>query len=449
MLSRRKFLGFSAAGAFTAAVGCRPPEWNQFSNNNGRELLDLKTGLNLKKKYFLGYPLNMNTPPEAFFKWRSELKSRGIGSFGFNNVGNPFMQSSIPYNTHEFEREVIVRFGKQYGFPSSDTWGFISHSGTDSNMHGMYIGRTILQGKTGSAPRCYFTPEAHYSIQILCDLLGMERVFVSTKPDASMDPEDLQMKLSEHSHQPALVVASCGTTFKGAIDPLNKIREVLKPYESYVHLDAALFGGYLPHTHGAFHILHQQDQIIDSRPRYDSIAISCHKFMGFPSPAGLFITRQSTYSKFSEFYTQVHNPEYIGHMPGTITCSRDGVKPAEFFYFSTDESLTRQRKDAIALLENTDYLEEQMQKNFPDLIPSRVNTLSNTIYFKKPSDDLAKKYSLATMHLNTAFGNEEYAHIVVMPHVKQDVLNEFLSDLADHRKIRLGHSMNLSTHEIT
>lgn len=448
MLSRRRFLGFSAAGVFTAAVGCRPPEWTQPSGAMGHELLDLKTGLRDKKKYFLGYPLNMNEPPDSFFKWRNHLRSEGIGDFGFNNVGNPFMKSSIPYNTHEFEKETIIRFGNYYAFPPSDTWGFVSHSGTDSNMHGMYIGRTILKGKTGLAPKCYFTPEAHYSIQILCDLLGMDRIFVNTKSGAGMDPNDLEFKLSENANYPALVVLSCGTTFKGAIDPINKIREVLKPYENYVHLDAALFGGYLPYTHGAFQVMHQQSQGIDTSPRYESIAISCHKFFGFPSPAGLFITRQSTYTEFAEFYTTVHNPEYIGHVPGTITCSRDAVKPAEFFYFTTDEALSYQKKDAIAIIKKTDYLEEKMKKNFPHLLPSRESPLSNTIYFRKPSDDLVKKYSLATMHLDTVFGNEAFAHIVVMPHVTHDVLDEFLSDLDDHRKINLGHSINLKNYKI-
>jgi histidine decarboxylase len=68
--------------------------------------------------------------------------------------------------------------------------------------------------------------------------------------------------------------------------------------------------------------------------RYDSIAVSCHKFFGFPAPAGLFITTKSHFDEFNELFSQIHNPEYIHHVPGTITCSRDAVKPAEFYFFS-------------------------------------------------------------------------------------------------------------------
>jgi histidine decarboxylase len=444
MLSRRRFLGYGMAGLATAVAGCRPSDFDQLSNINSdssirSNFLDSKSELASRKKYFLGYPLNMNTPPDNFFKWRAELNKAGIGDFGYNNVGNPFASSSIPFNSHDLEREVIFSFGKLYGFAASDVWGFLSHSGTDSNMHGMYLGRTILKGQAGLVPKCYFTREAHYSIQILTDLLGMEAIFVDTLPDGGMDSEDLRNRLQQTTNAscPALIVASVGTTFKGAIDNLDKIREVMREHLSYLHLDAALFGGYLPHTMGAGEVTYKLNGQ-DSMSRYDSIAVSCHKFFGFPSPAGLFITTQTIYDEFHELYSRVHNPEYIGHVPGTITCSRDGVKPAEFYYFSTPEAIEMQSKDALLVLRNTDYLIGEMQMNLPGLNATRVNNLSNTIYFRKPGNNIVKKYSLATMHLEDEDGLQEFAHVVVMPHVTKKVIDELLTDLNDDRAIRLG-----------
>jgi histidine decarboxylase len=51
------------------------------------------------------------------------------------------------------------------------------------------------------------------------------------------------------------------------------------------------------------------------------------------------------------------------------------------------------------------------------------------VYFKKPSDWIVKKYSLATMQLEINQKKQDYAHVVVMPHVTQDVLTEFLTDI--------------------
>ena len=250
MLSRRQFLGSSSVGTLAAVGGCLPPllqsaapgaEWQ----DDGLQNLARQKA---SKDRVLGYPINMNRPPESFFEWRSELFNAGVGEFAFNNVGNPFKTSPIPFNTHDFERNLIRHYGKLFGFPAEDTWGFLSNSGTDSNMHGMYVGRTLLKERSGRFPKAYFTQEAHYSVQILRDLLGLETVIVETLPDGGMDAEDLGRKLAANDCVPALVVATVGTTFKGAIDDVDAIKSRLAGYEAYLHVDAALFGGYLPFT---------------------------------------------------------------------------------------------------------------------------------------------------------------------------------------------------------
>lgn len=433
MLTRRRFLGYTSAGMLAAVAGCRPANLDWLLHQ-GEVSSKIKLSLAEKgklaglKKNFLGYPINMSTPSEEFFAWRRQLREVGIGDFAYNNVGNPYQDSPIPYNTHDFEREIILRFGELFGFSPGNTWGFVSHSGTDSNMHGMYMGRTVLKGRTGVVPKCYFTKEAHYSIQILRDLLGLESVFVETLADGGMDTDHLAQKLADNPDYPALVVATVGTTFKGAVDQVGRIQEVLKGYSSYLHLDAALFGGYLPHTSYAREVLHQAKSGSVAK-RYDSIAVSCHKFFGFPAPAGLFITEKSCCDEFNELYTQIHNPEYIGHVPGTITCSRDAVKPAEFYFFSTPSAMAKQAQDARYILEATSYLLEQMQARLNHLQPQRANDLSNTVYFRKPGDWIVKKYSLATMRLEINQKKQDYSHVVVMPHVTQNVLTEFLADL--------------------
>jgi histidine decarboxylase len=434
MLTRRRFLNLSGLGMAALSAGCYPPVLQQTAH--GAEIpsdaLEVKAAARRFKDRLLGYPINMNDPAEGFFDWRKKLFAAGIDAFAYNNVGNPFKASPIPFNTHDFERETIRAFARSFGFPADDTWGFISHSGTDSNMHGMYMGRTLLKGRTGIVPKAYFTEEAHYSVQILRDLLGMETVMVDTLSDGGMDPDDLARKLADHVNEPALVVATVGTTFKGSVDNLDAIRQKLEGRDSYLHLDAALFGGYLPYTDYASVVSYQDGA--KGVGRYDSIAVSCHKFFGFPSPAGLFVTRQSLYHEFNELFSRIHNPEYIHHVPGTITCSRDGVKPAEFYYFTTKPALARQAEDAQMMLKNTDYLQEQFETHFAELTAVRSNPMSNTIYFRHPGDDIVQKYSLATMHLRVDDKSENFAHVMVMPHVSRKVLSEFLTDLDRREK---------------
>lgn len=378
-----------------------------------------------QKNLMLGYPVNMASPPEAFFEWRRELARVGLDQFAFNNVGNPFEHSHLPFNSHPLERDVVTRFASLYGFPVDDTWGFITNSGTDSNMHGLYIGRTILEQRTGTRPIMYFTAEAHYSIEILADLLGLERIYVDTHEDGRMNETALAERLAEHPEHPALVVATIGTTFKGAIDSLDAIQSRLVGRESYLHLDAALFGGYLPHTDFASELA----QRIDGSSRYDSIAVSCHKFFGFPSPAGIFVCTRTMFEEFLERFCKVHNPEYLLQVPGTITCSRDAVKPAEFSFYATQEAFARQRTDAAQILRDTTYLFEQMKTHFGELHPMRANSLSNTIYFEQPRAAVITAYTLATMAVERDGEHVPHAHVVVMPHATRDILDRFLSDL--------------------
>ena len=440
MLSRRRFLGSSGLGMLSIPAGCCLPAFQQLVRGEdvAGDMLDQLAGRRRFKDRMLGYPVNMNEPSAEFFAWREKLHDAGIDRFSFNNVGDPYKKSPFPFNTHDFERELIRQFGSTLKFPENDVWGFLSHSGTDSNMHGMYLGRTILQGRTGQRPKAYYTKEAHYSVQILADLLGMESEIVSTREDGSMDSQHLAQLIRENNDFPALVVATVGTTFKGSIDDVDGIRKSLASHPSYLHLDAALFGGYLPFTDGAQKVVHQNSP--GAAGRYDSIAISCHKFFGFASPAGLFITTRNLFAEFKRFFSTVHDPEYIHHVPGTITCSRDAVKPAEFYFYATPVARSMLARDAELMLKNTGNLLHQLQTRFPDLSPVRANRFSNTVYFRYPGDEVAGKYALATMHLEDNGQSQRYAHAVVMPHVDSEIINNFLTDLEEQRSRGLNRS---------
>lgn len=439
LLSRRKFMGLAGATALVAT--CSPnalsnnPLFNTPAGTPPADQLKGLQGLPLQRDLLLGYPINMAIPPEEFFTWREQLFKVGLDQFAFNNIGNPYHHSHVPFNTHHFEKELIERFGAIYGFSPRNTWGFLSNSGTDSNMHGIYIGRTLLESRSGVMPKIYFTKEAHYSIQILRNLLNLDWVEVNTNTDGSMNTNDLAQQLCANPNHPALVVATIGTTFKGAIDSIDDIQAILKNRESYLHLDAALFGGYLPHTPFASDLLHETTQITGTKSsRYDSIAVSCHKFFGFPSPAGLFITTQSIFEDFQVQFEKVHDPEYILQVPGTITCSRDAVKPAEFHFFSTESAFAKQADDAKNMLENADYLLKEMNNHYAHLNPTKANNRSSTIYFKRPSDAVVNRYSLAIMGLAAGSLRTPHAHVVVMPHVNKQLLDKFLTDLAANAK---------------
>ena len=441
MFSRRNFLINSSVLAASGTALCAPaaaeslapaPTTATIADATAQSYIRSRRDWlkNHDPKVFLGYPANMNKPPEGFFRWREQLAGVEVGARTMNNVGDPFYHPGS-LNTHFLEADLIQRFGLRYGFPQDDIWGFVSNSGTDSNTHGAFVGRTLLEAKTGVTPKVYYTREAHYSIQVIRDLLDMQEVLVDTTPAGAMDPADLREKLKENRDAPVLILATIGTTLKGAVDDIDDINAALEGYESYIHLDAALFGGYLHVTEHASDL----HKVGKNGKRYDSIAVSCHKFFGFPpGAAGLFIAGKTDFEKFRELFAAVHDPAYITHVPGTISCSRDTVKPAEFHYYSTVESLAQQESDARLILQNAVYLQAEMQNHFPELNPMLVDKRSNTVYFdNQVSKAVKNKWTLATVKASQSHG-KSLAHVVVMPHAEKALLDQFLSDLDEDRK---------------
>lgn len=58
-----------------------------------------------------------------------------------------------------------------------------------------------------------------------------------------------------------------------------------------------------------------------------------------------------------------------------------------------------------------------------------LEPMSNTVYFVRPPEEIAEKYMLAPDYDERLGG--ELSHIVVMQHVTEEGLQEFLDDLAD------------------
>ena len=50
-----------------------------------------------------------------------------------NNVGDPFHGSSFGTNTHDIERDVILRFASLLRLPHDEAWGYVTNGGTEGN----------------------------------------------------------------------------------------------------------------------------------------------------------------------------------------------------------------------------------------------------------------------------------------------------------------------------
>ncbi len=358
----------------------------------------------------LGYPGNNDIRLEEFYRWYT---GNNLESMIINNAGDPFEEGDHTLSSLDFEREVIQYFAPKYGFDGNDLWGIVTMSGTDGNNHGIYFGVNYLKRKTGKMPVVYVSDEAHYSNYRLCDLQHLEVRLVKSDSMGRMVPDSLEKVLDPT--RPCLIVYAMGSTFKGAIDDQKALDDVLARHEGmavYRHVDAALFGGYLPFT--------EYKDLVDRRKTgFDSISVSGHKFFGIDSPCGLFITTRDVYDNQSTY-----DISYLNANMRMINCSRSGIEPLKFWWLMKtvgDEGWTEQ---AARIFENTRYLKSELKRIG---WPYWNNEYSNTVICRRPSAKVVRKYNLACGE-DAAFGGK-LSHVVVMQHVTKDSIDRLIADL--------------------
>lgn len=362
-----------------------------------------------RKQHAVGYPVNQDITMKDFYKW---FVDSGLCNVSMNNVGNPRKESAL-MNTHAFENEVIEYFAPLFGFKPGESWGIVTHSGTDGNMHGMYFGVKYLQAKTKQLPIAYVSEQAHYSIKKLADIQNLELRIIPTSQMGQMDVAAFEKVIDPN--KPALVVVAIGTTFKGAIDDHPAIAAALRrvnPPAVYTMLDAALFGGYLPFS--PF-----KDVINRQKLPFDAIAVSGHKFFGFDEPLGLFITTKEIFNRQNPFQVP-----YLNDAVPTITCSRSALGALKFWWQMTRNGEKEYTRQATYILDLAKYQKDQFDKmNYP----AWLNPMSNTVFYKRPSDWIMKKWDLAPDHDKRLGG--DLAHDILMQHESKKTVNEFIADL--------------------
>lgn len=404
MLMRGLMIGLTALSGSLALSA-------QVAVSSGFEQLDRWASECLAERSMtLGYPGNNDIRLEEFYRWYT---GNNLESMIINNAGDPFEEGDHTLSSLDFEREVIQYFAPKYGFDGNDLWGIVTMSGTDGNNHGIYFGVNYLKRKTGKMPVVYVSDEAHYSNYRLCDLQHLEVRLVKSDSLGRMVPDSLEEVLDPT--RPCLIVYAMGSTFKGAIDDQKALDDVLARHEGmavYRHVDAALFGGYLPFT--------EYKDLVDRRKTgFDSISVSGHKFFGIDSPCGLFITTRDVYDNQSTY-----DISYLNANMRMINCSRSGIEPLKFWWLMKtvgDEGWTEQ---AARIFENTRYLKSELKRIG---WPYWNNEYSNTVIFRRPSAKVVRKYNLACGE-DAAFGGK-LSHVVVMQHVTKDSIDRLIADL--------------------
>ena len=147
------------------------------------------------------------------------------------------------------EQALIARMCEIVGF--SDGNGTLTTGGSNGNMIGMMCARLQVdslgqrRGYDGQKLMCFVSEESHYSVLMSANVLGIgidNVIKVACDEDGKMRVDKLEEEIirsRENGFIPFCVIATAGTTVRGAYDPIRDIAGLCGEEDIWLHVDAA------------------------------------------------------------------------------------------------------------------------------------------------------------------------------------------------------------------
>ncbi|MBL72274.1 MAG: glutamate decarboxylase [Euryarchaeota archaeon] len=193
------------------------------------------------------------------------------------------------------ETAVLDRMRQHLRMPTGA--GTLTTGGSNGNLMGVLCARQAAlpasghDGFDGRSWCMFVSKEAHYSVAMAANVLGLGRanlIKVDTDGHGRMDPSALDHAIRREANlgrRPLCVVATSGTTVRGAFDSIDGIADVCETHGVWLHVDAAWGGSCL------FSTTHRH--LMDGVERADSVCWDAHKMMGLPLVCSAFIVKRA------------------------------------------------------------------------------------------------------------------------------------------------------------
>lgn len=288
----------------------------------------------------------------------------------------------------ELERAMMNWFRQMIGLPEN-YWGIIYDTASTSSMHAIASAREQLnmefreKGMAGrnSVPRLrlYCSEHAHSSIEKSAITLGIG--FENVRKIPSNDKfEMIADKLEEaiindtnEGLKPFCVVATVGTTSTASIDPVDKVANICRKYDLWLHVDSAYAG--------VTAMIPEMNWITKGWEKADSIVINPHKWMFTPMDLSVYFTRKpeilkQAFSLVPEYLITSQDNEVENLMDYGIQLGRRFRSLKLWFiirYFGVEGLAARIKSHIKLAKEFAGWI--QLDKNFELLAPVHFSTI--------------------------------------------------------------------------
>lgn len=330
--------------------------------------------------------------------------------------------------THQIEIELIDLCAKEiFGGKDAGYDGYVASGGTEANIQAIWILKNYFMQELGAKHEeiaLVFSQDAHYSMPKAARLLGLKTVqlAVDTTSRAILKSSMESILAAEKQGvKHFIVVMNMGTTMFGSVDNIDEVGRWLDAMNvSYkMHVDAA-FGGFI------YPFATSDLSYTFENPRVNSFTLDGHKMLQSPYGTGLFITRKG----FMD-YALTEEANYVKGKDYTLIGSRSGANSIAVWMIMRTYGSDGWQAKIKKLLAKTDRLCSQLD----DMgIEYFRNPLMNIVTLKSEFVDpkIAEKYVLVP---DKHDGNPDWYKIVVMEHVTQGQIDQFLMEVSSVHKV--------------
>ncbi|PYI01679.1 pyridoxal-dependent decarboxylase [Aspergillus sclerotiicarbonarius CBS 121057] len=175
------------------------------------------------------------------------------------------------------EDSIIRWVAERFGMPPSAGGQFVSGASI-ACLTALTVARDqLVEEDMRTKAVAYLSDQTHFCVAKALRITGLLERQIRTVPcnaNFQMDPDHLRNAIAQDIKdglKPYVIVATCGTTSTGSIDPLDTIADISKEHKMWMHVDAA-YGGSV-----AFCESHRE--LLQGLGRADSIAWDPHKWL--------------------------------------------------------------------------------------------------------------------------------------------------------------------------
>ena len=217
-----------------------------------------------------------------------------IGDLLASALNNNLLAEELSPSISIMEREICKWFANKMGF--SDTSGGIAASGgTLNNLNALVAAKYNSGLIVDNNAALILSEDAHVSFKKCARILGVKNeniFFVETDLFGQINIKSfnkLLIELLKLRKKIFAVVATFGTTIRGAVDPINEISELCEREKIWLHIDASIGGSFLI-----------ANDKVNNLSDYDfskvnSITINPQKLLGIPKTSSILIVSNIDY----------------------------------------------------------------------------------------------------------------------------------------------------------